>query len=115
MGDKINIGIQGEKMASAHLMEKGYEIIICNYRYKHSEIDIVAKIDDILVFVEVKARSSSSFGNPEEAINEKKIAKIIQGAEHYIYDNDWHGRIRFDIIAVELPSNKITHFEDAFG
>jgi len=115
MTDKIKIGLQGEKMAGAFLIKKGYEIITYNYRFKHSEIDIIASIDNILVFVEVKARSNTSFGNPEEAVNEKKISKIIEGAEHYIFDTDWHGRIRFDIVAVEFSSKKITHFEDAFG
>lgn len=115
MTDKIKSGINGENLAANYLVKNGYSLLERNYRHKHSEIDIIAKKEQIIVFVEVKARNSSSFGNPEEAVNGKKIKKIIEGAENYIYDNNWLGRIRFDIISVDLKIDKIMHFEDAFG
>ena len=115
MSNKIKYGVVGENLAVDYLVREGYDILSRNFRHQHSEIDIVASKDNILVFVEVKARSSKQFGNPEEAVNEKKIKKVLEGAEHYIFKEGWKGRIRFDIIAVDLQSEEITHFEDAFG
>ncbi|MDH5365969.1 MAG: YraN family protein [Cyclobacteriaceae bacterium] len=115
MSDKIKIGAKGEKLAATYLQNKGYKIVTLNYRYKHSEIDIIAQNENIVVFVEVKTRSSKNFGNPEEAVNDKKERKVIEGAENYIFENNWQGRIRFDIIAIDLKTDEIIHFEDAFG
>lgn len=115
MTDKIKKGQKGEKIAVNFLIARNYSIVERNYRYKRSEIDIIAKQEDVLVFVEVKARNHNEFGNPEEAVNDKKVKKVIEGAENYIIENDWRGRIRFDIIAVDLKTENVNHFEDAFG
>jgi putative endonuclease len=67
-----------------------------------------------LVFVEVKTRSSTAFGQPENFVSRRQEAKIRQGAEEYIFKEDWHGPIRFDIVSVVMgKSIAITHFEDA--
>jgi putative endonuclease len=66
------------------------------------------------VFVEVKTRTSSDFGQPEAFVNERKSDKIREGAEHYIISNDWTGNIRFDIISIKTgKENELIHFEDA--
>jgi len=86
-----------------------------NYRYKRAEIDLIAQKDECIVFVEVKTRSSNAYGHPEEAVNEKKARKIVEGAEHYVQEKEWAGNIRFDIVAVSLGAEfEIRHFEDAF-
>ncbi|MDH5475903.1 MAG: YraN family protein [Cyclobacteriaceae bacterium] len=115
MSNKTKIGAKAERHAASYLISRGYEIIANNYRYKRSEIDIIAEIGDIIVFVEVKSRSNRGFGNPEASVNEKKEQKVIEGAENFIYERNWNGRIRFDIIAIDLKTDEITHFEDAFG
>lgn len=90
-------------------------MLATNYRAGRGEIDIIAQLDDTLVFVEVKARSSSHFGYPEEAVTQKKADKLIETAETYLYEKDWKGPIRFDIVAVDLRHpDGIEHFEDAF-
>ena len=66
MSDKISKGKYGEQLAAEFLSENGYEIIERNYRYKHAEIDIIARQGEALIFVEVKLRSSQTFGVPEE-------------------------------------------------
>lgn len=108
-------GLAGENLAVNHLVKNGYEILERNCRIGKSEIDIIVKKENTLVFVEVKTRSSSKFGNPEDFVDEKKTAMIISGAENYILNKQWTGPIRFDIISV-LHTNKpeITHFKDAF-
>lgn len=110
-------GKYGEDLAVALMQKQGYTIRERNYRYKRGEIDIIAQTTDTLVFVEVKLRSSDSFGLPEESVSENQQNLIMQTAEQYIEETDWEGDIRFDIVAIELKpqqSPQITYFEDAF-
>lgn len=107
-------GRDGERVASEFLIGKGYEIVETNYRYKRSEIDIIAKKDHLLVFVEVKTKSYSSFGFPEEAVDTRKAKKVIEGADHYVHENNWKENIRFDIIAIDNSKQEVLHLEDAF-
>lgn len=117
MGDKIKKGNEGEQLAAEYLERKGYEIVERNYRHRHSEIDLIVKREKWLVFVEVKTRSSTAFGHPEDFVDEKKEQKVLEGAEHYIFEVDWKEQIRFDIVAVMQEadgSHTIHHIEDAF-
>ncbi len=116
MSDKIRTGNKGENMAADFLREKGFEIVAQNYRFKHAEIDLIIKKGEWIIFVEVKTRSSTDFGEPEEFVNDKKARKIFEAAEEYIFSNDWHGHIRFDIVSVKLGREvEIEHFEDAIN
>lgn len=118
--EKQKKGNYGEDLAVKFLQEKGYDIVERNYRYGHGEIDIVAKIKDILVFVEVKFRKSLEFGPPELAITRTKQKQVRKIAELYIYDKgekiDFEDA-RIDVIAIlKLPneSPQINHIENAF-
>lgn len=110
------LGKKGEEIAVRYLKDKGYEILKQNYRHGHDEIDIVAKIIDELVIVEVKTRSSSYFGYPEEAVDLKKQKFLIRAAEAFIEEYDFDMNIRYDIISIILKNNDISirHIEDAF-
>lgn len=110
----VEIGRAGEEKAWEFMKGKGYELVSQNYRYKRAEIDLILKQDNLLVFAEVKARKNNRFGEPEDAVNQKKADLIIEAAENYIFENDWKGPVRFDIISIE-GENKIVHFEDAFS
>jgi putative endonuclease len=117
MSDKIKRGEEGERAAAEYLIGKGFEIVERNYRYRHSEIDLIVKQGQWLVFVEVKTRSSAVYGHPEDFVDEAKEAKILEGAEHFIFDRDWKGQVRYDIIAVSIKKTggfEILHIEDAF-
>ncbi len=116
MAIQQEIGNKGELLAVNYLKKKGYEILHKNYRARKSEIDLICKDANFLVFVEVKTRSKANFGNPESFVNEAKAAKIMEGAETYIFKNDWNGPIRFDIISIMLYKKtvEIQHFKDAF-
>lgn len=110
------LGNKGEKASAKYLQNKGYEIIICNYRTRYGEIDIIAKDRDVLVFVEVKLRSSSVYGRGLEAITPHKVEKIHQVAMDYIQNNyKEEPACRFDVVEI-LNSNKmeILHIENAF-
>lgn len=116
METKTAIGKKGEQLAAEFLIKKGFEIVVRNYRYKHAEIDLIIKRDDWLIFVEVKARSSNDFGEPEEFVDARKVNRIFDAAEEYIYSTDWHGHIRFDIVSVKLGKEPVIElFEDAIN
>ena len=74
MSESYTFGQNAEQKASAYLKKKGYTILEQNYRYRKAEIDIIATQDDFIVVVEVKARSSSFFGNPESFVSMKKFS-----------------------------------------
>jgi putative endonuclease len=117
LNSKTEIGRIGEEMAVKFLREKGLKIIKTNWRYHHLELDIIAEDEKMLVFVEVKTRTSSYFGNPEDAVSKTKMARIINAAEAYILEKDSEQEARFDVIAILLPPGgkpEIEYFEDAF-
>ena len=112
--NKREQGSHYETMAAEYLKNKGYEIILQNFFSKNGEIDIIAKDTDTLVFCEVKYRSNTRYGLPDEAVDYRKQDKIRKTAAYYLYRNNFpvETRVRFDVIAV--LGEKITHIEDAF-
>ena len=98
--EHIQKDIAGENRACIYLENLGYTILKKNYRAGKGEIDIVAQVDDCLCFIEVKYRKNNAFGFPEVFVTEKKMNKIMETAEAYVVQHDWHGRIRFDVIAI---------------
>lgn len=115
---KTSIGSKGEDLACTYLIEKDYKILERNWRFKKAEIDIIAKHNNCLIFIEVKARSYTAFGQPEESIDAKKEAMLIDAAQRYMESIDYNWEIRFDIISIILTKSleieKIDHFKDAF-
>ena len=114
MAQHNDTGKEGEEMAALHLIKSGYSIIGRNFRYKKSEIDIIAQKDKTIAFVEVKTRTNAFFQEPELSVTRGKQKQITKGANFYIQENDIDLDIRFDIIAITLFGNKINHIEDAF-
>lgn len=116
MASNIEKGSKGELIAKNYLQTNGYKILEMNYRNKQGEIDIIALKDDVLVFIEVKSRTSINFGYPYEAVNKKKRDKIIKTSYYFIKENNYHNyQVRYDIIEIYLTENiKINHIENAF-
>ena len=116
MADLHETGKKGEKIAVDLLINKGYKILETNWRFSRAEIDIIAKVDEILVFVEVKTRSSDYFGQPEEFIDQRKEKFIADAASEYMKQVNHEWECRFDFISIILtgPSYRIRHTEDAF-
>jgi putative endonuclease len=116
MTDKTQIGRAGENLAAEFLVKQGFEIAARNYRHGRGEIDLIVKRNDWLLFIEVKTRTSSSFGEPEGFVHDFQINRIFDAAEHYIFDTDWQGNVRFDVISIKLSKDPvIDHFEDAIN
>lgn len=115
MSKNNKLGLEGEQLAAEYLQKKGWNILEANYRYKRSEIDLIASKEEWVIFVEVKTRTNTAFGRPEDFVDEKKAEMIRIGAEQYIAERDLKGNIRFDVIAITKNDNvEIVHFEDAF-
>lgn len=119
MSDVSNteLGRIGEEMAVAFLRKSGFEILESNWRYQHLELDIIAQDGENLVFVEVKTRRTAYFGPPEDAVSPQKISRLINAAEAYIFEKDYQGDSRFDVVSIILPPGKkaeIEYFRDAF-
>lgn len=116
MTNNIEKGKKGELIAKNHLISNGYKILDINHRNKIGEIDIIAMDKDILVFIEVKTRTSIKYGYPYEAVNRKKQEKIIYSSLLYIKQNRLENyQLRYDIIEVYLTVNtKINHIDNAF-
>jgi putative endonuclease len=114
---KNNLGIFGENLASSYLQEKGYTIIERNFKARYGEIDIIAKIHDLIVFVEVKTRTGNQFGLPEEAVTKRKIHEVVQTAQYYcLLHKDTPKAQRIDVIAILLSRDRsvmdIKHIEN---
>ncbi|OEK05804.1 YraN family protein [Roseivirga misakiensis] len=109
-------GKKGEDIACDFLEEIGYEIISRNYRFKRSEIDIICNGEGLLIFVEVKTRTSRAFGQPETFVSESQQIAINSGAEEYLTQSNWLGDIRFDVVSVILnkDESETFHIKDAF-
>lgn len=109
-----SIGRWGEALAADWLGKHGYEILARNVRTPYGEIDLVARRDGSLCFVEVKTRTSRVFGLPEESINLRKQSHMVAAAEYYagqLEAESW----QIDVIAIERgPEDKtdVVHFEN---
>ena len=105
-------GKLGEDLAVLYLEKKGYQIKERNFRIRAGEVDIVAVDNDVLVFVEVKARSGVEFGSPAEAVTLKKQQQIAKAALFYINKFDLHNfDARFDVVSVIIKNTKTPQIE----
>ncbi len=97
----------GEEVAMNYLKQNGYEILERNYYYNHGEIDIVAKEGNALVFVEVKSRRSTKYGEPEESVTPNKQKLLRRTAEGYVLEkNIGEMDCRFDVVSVMMKNDK---------
>lgn len=111
-------GKKGEEQAVRFLQAHGYSILHRNWRFRHYELDIVAYDPDekVVAVIEVKTRKTDEYGNPEEAVTETKIRRIVSAADAYIKKYKVDDRVRFDVISiVELCDEaQINHIKEAF-
>lgn len=109
-------GQKGEDIAYLFLKKKGYRVRERNYRISGGEIDLIAERDGILVFVEVKTRSSNHYGYPEESVARSKKIRLARAARNYLARHPHPSFYRFDIIAIKALSNdsatEVLHIEN---
>lgn len=116
MAEHNELGREGEEEAAGYLADKGYTIRHRNWHCGKKELDIVAEYHNELIVVEVKTRQHTLFGNPEDAVTDKKIRRIVASTDAYLKKFALDLPVRFDIITIvgkEAPFT-IEHIEDAF-
>ena len=116
MAQHNKLGKKGEQLAVDYLLQNGYDIVERNYRFDKAEVDIIAKIKDTLAIVEVKTRSTTDFGNPQDFVKPKQIQRLVKAVDEYVTVNNLDVEVRFDIIAIVKNGNTydIEHLKDAF-
>ena len=116
MAQHNELGKKGEELAVDYLISKGYKIIERNYRFNKAEVDIMAQKQSTLAIIEVKTRSTTDFGNPQDFVKPKQIQRLVKAVDEYVTIHNLEVEIRFDIIAI--VKNKtlfdIEHIENAF-
>ena len=104
------LGKRGEQMAEEYLLQKGYDVLHRNWRYSHYEIDIIAKKNEVLHFVEVKLRSSKTFGLPEQNVKRKKFQFLLRAADEFLFQNKQYRHVQYDILSINLSSSAHPEF-----
>jgi putative endonuclease len=116
MAQHNELGKKGEDLAVDYLISKGYKIIERNYRFDKAEVDIMAQKLTTLAIIEVKTRSSTDFGNPQDFVKPKQIQRFVKAVDEYVTLNNLNVEIRFDIIAIvkNKTAFNIEHIKNAF-
>lgn len=109
-------GIHGELLAERFLKKKGFVTIQKNYRIQGGEIDLITQKDDWIIFFEVKTRSTTTFGLPEDAITYHKRRNLLRTMYTYLCHHPAK-KWRFDLLALDIQSNVayIKHYQDIFS
>lgn len=112
--DKREKGAYGEALALEYLKKRGYILLARNARFGHDEIDLILRDGDTIVFAEVKARSSLTFGSAREAVNTRKQRHMARAAQAYLQSAGQDEKARFDVVEVDLRTKAVSHIPDAF-
>jgi putative endonuclease len=98
MASHNELGQLGEEKARVFLMQQGYSIVTCNWRYRQKEVDIIARKDGFLVIVEVRTRTSSKWEHPRESITRSKIRFLVLATDAYVKLFEVDEPVRFDVV-----------------
>ena len=111
------LGAAGEAMAVKWLLAKGFTPLQQNWRHSYYEVDIIASMENVLHFIEVKTRRSKMFGEPEESVDNKKISNLMKAGEQYQYQYPQWKRVQYDVLSITIqPDDTADYFfiEDVY-
>jgi putative endonuclease len=112
------VGRRGEDLAADYLIKQGFMVVERNYRCRWGEIDIICRQGALLIFVEVRSKSTDRYGTPEESITGVKISRIRKTALEYLNNHPEVGpvKLRFDFVAITFKDQQgsINHIKGAF-
>ncbi|MGE0865986.1 MAG: YraN family protein [Vicinamibacterales bacterium] len=111
------LGLEGEEIAATELQRLGYQILVRRYRSRFGEIDLIARDAGTVVFVEVKTKTDSRFGDPAEMVTAQKQRRLVSMAEEYAAGHALHATpCRFDVVSVDASVSpaRVTVYKDAF-
>lgn len=107
-------GNTAEELAAEFLRSQGMKVLASQYKKTFGEIDLIAQDRDEVVFVEVKARTTKTFGYPEDSVTPEKISHIVRVAQSYLTEKQIDGPWRIDVLAIEYfqDAPKVTHLKN---
>jgi putative endonuclease len=112
--DHVQIGIEHEQLAEEFYRQEGFQILERNWRAGRKEIDLIARSDNLVVFVEVKSSGSLKYGHPSERVDKRKQRNITEVAQQYMIDKNLAGvDIRFDVVT--FTTGQLELFPGAFS
>jgi len=116
MSDRQRTGNDAEAYAKKYLLSQGLIWVVSNYRSRFGEIDLVMRDSNVIVFIEVRARSSLAFGGGAVSVTYQKQQKIIKTAALYMQQHKMHNQVvaRFDVMSFDGIPPKISWIKDAF-
>ena len=110
MRDHLVTGKKGEEFAAIYIANLGFQILERNWRYRRFEIDIIASRSGVLHFIEVKTRTSTTFGYPEESVTNKKIRSLIRAGATFLFKNPGWQNIQYDILSILMIDDSPPEF-----
>lgn len=116
MSTSYAFGKEAEQRASVYFKSKGFTVLAQNFHYRKAEVDLIVQKESLLVAVEVKARSSVFYGDPETFVSPKQIKRLIMALDAFVVERNLDVEVRFDIIAFTVVKKEwsMNHIEDAF-
>ena len=117
MASHNQLGKEAEQLAVDYLVQHGYEILHCNWRYSRYEIDIIATKNELLRIIEVKSLRTSQLRYPEESVTKKKFRYLARAADEFLFHNQQYRHVQFDILSIILNPQKDPEYfliEDVF-
>lgn len=112
----MNRGAEAEKYAAEYLEKLGFKILNQNWRNRYCEIDIVAKRNNVIHFVEVKYRASNTAGSAIDYVTPAKLKQMKLAAQHWVYESEWSGEYQLDVIAIDgaIALNRIRYLQSVY-
>lgn len=110
MAKHLETGRQGEELAAEWLLAQGFAIMHRNWKHSYFELDVVASKDNILHFIEVKTRTTDTYGHPEEGVTTKKMERLMNAGEEFLHQHPEWKRIQYDILSIRLHRYKAPEY-----
>lgn len=109
--EHLKLGVQGENSAAEYIISRGYTVLARNVNYRFGEIDIVARENDEIVFVEVRTRSVGYILPADRTVGPDKLKKLMRAANIWVENNQYSGFWRIDLIAITIDVHGNEHLE----
>ncbi|MEO5593102.1 MAG: YraN family protein [Chitinophagaceae bacterium] len=104
------LGAGGEALAAKWLEDKGFTLLHLNWRHSYYEVDIIASMENVLHFIEVKTRRNKKFGEPEESVDKKKIINLMKAGEEFQYQYPQWKRVQYDVLSISIQSGNAADY-----
>jgi len=110
MAKHLETGKEGEEMAAAWLLGQGFTILHRNWKHSYFELDVIAEREGVLHFIEVKTRTTDTYGHPEEGVTAKKLERLMNAGEEFLNVYPVWERIQYDILSIRLFTSKAPEY-----